>query len=422
MRILLGTIGSLGDLHPYLAIGRALQARGAEVVVATAPAHAPRVQAAGLRSAPVRPDEPDWRQHPRLMEELMDAKRGSERLIRDYLLPVLRETSADFSAALDEGFDAVVTHPITLPLPLLAQARGLPWISSVLAPICHFSAHDPSLAGPAPWLRHLFWLGPGFHRALLRLARRLTRPWLSPWDDLRRELGLPPCDGHPLFEAQYSPTLHLGLFSPRFAPPQVDWPARTLTPGFPLYDPPASAPDPELEQFLQAGPAPLVFTLGSSAVRCAAGFYERALAAARAVKQRAIFLLGDESANNELGPLEDAFLTRPYLDFGRIFPRAAVVVHQGGIGTTAQALHAGVPALILPFAHDQFDNAWRAQRLGAALMGDRHWSAAKLARACAQLLARPRPTVLARELAAEPGAEGAAEAILSAVRRGDRSN
>lgn len=415
MRILLGTIGSLGDLHPYLAVGRALQARGVEVVVASAPAHAPRIAAAGLRSAPVRPDEPDWLQQPALMAELMDPRLGTERLIRDYLMPTLRQSAEDFAAAL-AGVDVLVSHPIAMALPSLAAQRGLPWISSVLAPISMFSAYDPPVIAPAPWLRHLRWLGPGFHRALFRAAKWSSRDWMAPLAEYRHALGLPPATAHPLFEGQYSPRLNLALFSPLFGPPQRDWHAPTVTPGFPLYDPPTAEPDPVLEDFLAAGEPPMVFTLGSSAVRCAAGFYQRALAAARLLRRRAIFLVGDDAAN-ELGPLEEAFLARRYLDFGRIFPRAAMVVHQGGIGTTAQGLHAGVPALIVPFSHDQFDNAHRAARLGAAAVGDRRWSAARLAAACAALLSRPRPTELALQLAAEAGAEGAADAILDASER-----
>lgn len=413
MRLLLGTIGSLGDLHPYLALGRALAERGVEVVIATAPAHAKRVIAAGLVAAPVRPDEPDWSQTPGLMAALMDPKRGSERIVREYLMPGLRETASDFAAAL-EGVDAVVSHPLALPLPLLAEQRGLPWVSSVLAPISLFSAHDPPVLAPAPWLRHFRWLGPGFHRALFRGGRKMSRGWLADWDALRRDLGLPPSDAHALFEGQYSPRLNLALFSPRFGPRQPDWPAATVAPGFPLYDPPGAEPDPELEDFLAAGTPPLVFTLGSSAVRCAEGFYQRALEAARLLRRRAVFLVGEDAAN-DLGPLEDSFLARRYLDFARIFPRAALVVHQGGIGTTAQGLRAGVPALIVPFSHDQFDNAARAARLGAAEMGNHRWNAKRLSAACARLLARRRPTELAAALAAEPGAEGAAEALLQAL-------
>lgn len=349
------------------------------------------------------------------MAELMDPIRGSERLLREYILPRLPETAADFAAAFD-GVDAVVSHPLTFPVPLLAEQRGVPWVSSVLAPLCLFSADDPPVLPFAPWLRRLHALGPWVHRAMFRAARWGSLRWLDSWHELRRELGLSKSRSNPLMEGQFSPRLNLALFSPLFAAPQSDWPAATVTPGFPLYDPEVAEPDPVLEDFLAAGEPPIVFTLGSSAVRCAAGFYQRALAAARLLRRRAIFLVGDDAAN-ELGPLEDAFLTRRYLDFGRLFPRAAMVVHQGGIGTTAQGLHAGVPALIVPFSHDQFDNAHRATRMGAAAVGDRRWSAVRLAAACAALLARPRPTDLAERLAAEPGVEGAADALLAASER-----
>jgi len=170
-----------------------------------------------------------------------------------------------------------------------------------------------------------------------------------------------------LFEGTNSPSLVLALFSQCFAAPQRDWPPQTVVTGFPFYDRhherPAMAP--ELVRFFESGPAPVVFTLGSAAVAAAGAFYRDSLQAVRRLGLRALFLTGShpQGLPDELPP---GMMAVAYAPHSEVMPRAAVVVHQGGVGTTAQAMRAGRPMLIVPFAHDQFDNAGRVRRLGAA--------------------------------------------------------
>jgi UDP:flavonoid glycosyltransferase YjiC (YdhE family) len=106
-----------------------------------------------------------------------------------------------------------------------------------------------------------------------------------------------------------------------------------------------------------------VWTLGSAAVFDAGNFYEESVRAAKALKCRALFLV----AENALDDLPDSMLAADYAPYSMVFPRAAAVVHQGGVGTTAQAMRAGVPQLIMPFSHDQPDNAARITRRGIGL-------------------------------------------------------
>ncbi len=137
--------------------------------------------------------------------------------------------------------------------------------------------------------------------------------------------------------------------------------------GFPFHDlrgrPADAAGLPsELQRFLEGGPAPIVFTLGSSAVWVAKDFFEQGIAAAKTLGQRALVLVGD---GRPPGSLPEGVACFDYAPYGRLLPHARLVVHHGGIGTTAQALRAGRPMLVVPFAHDQFDNAARIARLGA---------------------------------------------------------
>ena len=195
---------------------------------------------------------------------------------------------------------------------------------------------------------------------------------VEPWHRLRAEIGLPPTSENPLFEGQHAPTLVLAMFSKVFAAKQSDWPNQTVITGFPFYDQDGEAGlSPELLRFLDSGPAPIVFTLGSSAVMDAGNFYEDSAAAAKILSRRAVLLVGKDPRNRPPS-LPEGVVAFDYAPFSEIFPRAAAIVHQGGIGTTAQAMRSGRPMLVMPYAHDQPDNADRLVRLGIARSISRH--------------------------------------------------
>ena len=162
------------------------------------------------------------------------------------------------------------------------------------------------------------------------------------------------------------------MFSPLLAQPQPDWPPYTHITGFPLHD--TDEVDPAamraLADFLAAGEAPIVFTLGSSAVYDAGDFFERSVKIARGLNRRAVLLTGRVPENQDLPALPPTVFACEYAPHSCIFPHAAVNVHQGGIGTLAQALHAGRPMLVVPFSHDQPDNAERAQRVVVMYRGE----------------------------------------------------
>src|SRR5207245_370469 len=135
---------------------------------------------------------------------------------------------------------------------------------------------------PAPWLTRVRRFAPAVYRVLLRQAMQSTRKWTEPIEQLRRDVGLPPSRANPLFYGQHSPYLVLALFSRALCKPFPDWPAHTVLCGFPFYDRHGAEGMPmELEVFLKAGPPPVVFTLGSSAVMDAGRFYEESAEAAK---------------------------------------------------------------------------------------------------------------------------------------------
>ena len=407
-RIVITTWGSFGDLFPYLALGRTLLARGHDVVLATCPIYRDIVAAEGLRFHPTRPDvDPN---DTALLTRVMDPARGTEAVVKEMLVPALRDAYADLSAAAD-GADLIVAHPVTFVARMVAEERKRPWFSTVLAPTSFFSIHDfpilPPHIGVAAFARRHRWAA----RAMRAIAKALTARWLAPLQQLRTERGLAPI-GHPLFEGQFSPYGTLALYSRVLGEPQPDWPARTTVTGF-LFRDDQDAMPPELDAFLSSGPAPIVFTLGSSAVGVPGAFYDESVKAAAALGRRAVLLVGRPQETIAPRVLPTRMIAVAYAPHGALFPRAAAVVHHGGVGTTAQGLRAGCPALIVPHAHDQFDNAARVERLGLGRTLDaRRYSADAAAPLLRALVDAPPVAARGREIAAAiAGEDGGAAAV-----------
>ena len=335
-RVLLTTFGSYGDLYPYIAIGIELQKLGHHVTLATSASYREQVESQRLGFVPVRPDMS--LQDREMMRFFFDRRRGTERVIRA-IAGVVRESYEDILDASGDA-DVIVTHPIAMAAVAVAEKRRMPWISSVLAPISFLSAYDPPIPALAPWITGLRRFGPGVMRAIWNLAKRTSRSWLRPVIELRQEIGLA-TGPNPLFEGSHAPGLVLALFSSIFAAPQPDWPTQTRITGFPFYDGPEKSLPVELEAFLQAGPPPVVFTLGSSAVGAAGDFYSESLRAVKRLKVRAVFLTGPHPQTLEESVSSDV-LVWPAAPHARLFPRASAIVHQGGVGTTG-ASAAGWP-------------------------------------------------------------------------------
>jgi len=366
-RIVLSTFGSFGDIHPYVAIALELKSRGHDPVIATSEIYREKMDAIGLAFHPVRPDMPSYDQ-PEVVADLvsraMDPKTGGE-VVADMVVPHLRDIYEDLDAATD-GADLFLTHPLPLVGPIIAQKKRLNWISSLLAPASFLSVYDPVVPPQWPWLYDVMRLSPWVGRGLMALAKIKLDKIMKPVYDLRAELGMPRGE-QPIMDGQHSPTKVLALFSKLLAQPQPDWPPNSVVTGFPFYDRrdyfgETAIPDGLLE-FLDRGPAPIVFTLGSSAYWIARDFYRDSIQAAQALNRRALLLIG-HARNTPPSPLPEGVAAFEYAPYSEVLPRASAIVHQGGVGTTGQGMRSGKPVLIVPHAHDQFDNGARVERLG----------------------------------------------------------
>jgi len=413
----LTTFGSFGDVHPYMAIALELKARGHQALIATSEIYREKIEGAGIEFHAVRPDisGPEDPETEELLRKIMEPQTGGEFLFKEIIMPHLRDSYDDLSEAA-RGADLLLTHVITFAGPLLAQKTGIPWISSVLAPVSLWSAHDPMVPP------NMIWLGPflraagvGVNRAFLSLVRRLTNSWIEPVYRLRQELGLER-DAHPLFEGQHSPARVLALFSEVIGERQPDWPPQTVITGFPFYDKKDETPvAPELLRFLDEGEPPIVFTLGSSAVFIADDFFHESIAAAKELGRRAVLLIGD-ARNMPKEPLPAGIVAFDYAPYGELLPRSSLIVHQGGVGTTAQALRAGRPMLVIPYNHDQPDNAARISRLGVGrTVSRKSYRGERAVRELKELLENPvyarRAAEVAVKVRSENGAAAAADEI-----------
>lgn len=424
-RIVMATYGSPGDLQPFLAIGCELRARGYDVVVATCATYRDRVVAADLEFAVVRPDRLPGQQDPDFLDRLFREHRRPAAIFGDMFLPCFRESVCDtFTVA--RGADAIISHPLATSARLVAEALRLPWISTVMQPMGYLSAHQPPIFGP-PWIAALFRrLGPRPSRAALEVARYLTDRWADEWRTVRAELGLPPVTTHPLWEGQHSPSCSLGLFPRVLGWPQPDWPAQARVTGFPFYNPPCQHLDPELEDFMDSGDPPIVFTLGTTAVNDPGSFYEESVAAMRRLGRRAVLLVGRRNGNG-IHYLSSDVMAVAYAPHEPLFARAAAIVHQGGIGTLSEAMRAGKPALIMPYGHDQADNAWRASQLGVARVISRRNYRAKTVHAAIDHILRDPGHVqsacsIAKEIDRDRGAVVAADLVEETLQTPDAAH
>lgn len=358
--VLLLTFGTGGDLQPFLVMAAALQARGHRTLLVAPRFHEATVQATGLAYAAFGTHE----QAQQVLDDpaLWDERKGFGVVWRG-LLPSLNEIHALLVAHAQAGPCSVLCHPFLVPVVAMARAQqpSLRIVCAYLAPSTLRTVHHPLAVGS---LNVPAWVPLAWRRALWRAIDRYSiDPDLLPGlNAARAAQGLPPVASFlPHMEA--APDASVGLFPPWYAHRQPDWPASFVEGQFPLRPvPPGQQLPAELEDFLTAGPAPIAFTPGTGH-RHAAGYFESAMAVLRSLGRRGLFITPFGEQVPATLPPQVHWV--PHAPFELLLPRLAVLVHHGGIGTTAEAMRAGVPQLVVPFAFDQFDNGQRVQRLNA---------------------------------------------------------
>jgi rhamnosyltransferase subunit B len=405
IHFLLVALGSAGDVHPFIGIGRALRRRGHHVTLITNPHFQSAVTAAGLEFAPIATEE-------QLLAGMRDPDlwhpvKGFALVARQLMVPYIRELYHLLDKRIGGGPTVIVAPGAALGARVLNEKRGVPLSTIYLQPVLIRSLiESPRLPltlmgrGVPRWLKRFqFWVADNL------FIDRLLCPELNAF---RRELGLPPVRGI-MRQWWNSPQGVIGLFPDWFAPPQSDWPRNLRLTGFPLWDEcEVSVPPPGLEEFLAAGSPPIVFTPGSAMMHGHA-FFAEAIEACRILGRRGILLT--KYAEQLPARLPENIAHFSFVPFSFVFPRAAAVVHHGGVGTCGQGLAAGVPQLVMAMSHDQPDNAARLERLGVGLaIKPKHFRGPEVAKQLRKLLDQPETALRCKALAMRIDAKAALEA------------
>lgn len=395
MKVLLLTLGSHGDVHPFVGLALALRAHGHAPVIATNGHFESLIRGVGIDFLPIGSED----EYHRLTadKDLWSPSRAFK-VVFQAVAETLRK-SYDHVARFVEthGEDALVVHSsLGLAARIARDKFDFPLATVHLQPgVIRSLVDPPKLPGlfmprwMPMWLKRGIWEGGDKYVVDPVIAPRLNA--------LRKELGLPPVK-RILKDWWHSPDLVVGLFPEWYAPPPVDWPRQFRATGFPLWDEQGVTPmAPELDRFLDAGEPPVAFTPGS-AMQHGHAFFAAAAEACRRAGLRGLLLT--RKSDQIPASLPEGVMHVPYAPFTDLLPRCAAVVHHGGIGTAAQGLRAGIPQLIMPMAHDQPDNAHRLQKLGLALaLSPRKFTARNVARALTALLGDANYGSRARECA-----------------------
>lgn len=396
MHLIVSGLGSYGDVLPMVGLGAAMRARGHRVQVIANPYFRSVVEGAGLELLPLGTSEEylELTAHP----DLWHPRRGLKLVLTRGAMAYLRATYALYEQHHRRGETVLAAHGLDLAARLFHEKHGTPMATVHFAPFAIVSLHStpryigaPSMAGWPRWLKAAqFWA----------VDRWLVDPIVGPpLNRFRAELGLPPV-ARVFSRWNHSPRLVLGLFPVWFGPPQPDWPPQTKLVGFPLSDGEQSGALPaECEEFLGAGAPPIVFAPGSANVQ-AQDFFRTAVAACERLQRRG--LLATKYTEQLPGSLPPSVQHVGFVPFSRLLPRAAALVHHGGIGTCAQGLACGLPQLVMPMAYDQLDNGLRLQRLGVGAVVRQHkFTPRRVAAALAGLIETPAVRERARHWATQ---------------------
>lgn len=413
-RVVFTTIGSAGDLFPFLPVARELRARRHDVTFAANPWFGETVEREGFSFHPAGPrlGPEEYATRPEIFSPERGAFPALQALMKHFILPHLPAVTEDLRRVA-RGADLMLTHPAQLAAPIVGELEGLRWVTLSVFPGNIPSRHTvpqgallPALPGALGRAANgLSWWGA---RAAMRLAfdAELNR--------VRAAFGLAP--GRDLF--LLSGLSARGVFvlcPPEYCEPPPDWPDTVRCTGYTSFDTPVgwSAP-PELADFLDAGPPPILVSLGTSVAMDAGAFLATARSALDAIGARGLFLVGQASNLPEVDV--EGHAHHVYVPLSFALPRCAIAVHPGGFGTVAQVVAAGTPSVVVPRAFDQAYHGERIESLGLGrVVPWKRLSGARIAAAVSAVRDDDGMAARCRGFAASIAGDGAVGATCDAI-------
>jgi len=387
MHYFLTTVGSAGDVFPMMGLALALQKRGHDVTLVTSGYFRPLAEKHGIPFEQLGTPE-DYQnciQNP----DLWNPQKAFQHIFR-FLQPTLRRQHELLVTAAQARPTVAISSCLGLGARMAQETHQVPVLTVHLQPAVIWSRfnppHFPGMFGPN-WFKDF-----GYRLAEKWLINRPVLPFLNSW---RQEFQLPPVKR--VTDWWNSPTGVFCLFPDWFAAPQPDWPAPLFQTDFPLWNDDSQSPlDTEVERFLSAGDPPIVFTPGTANIH-GRKFFEVALQACRQLQRRGIFL----TKYPEQIPvsLPETVRHLSYVPLDRLLYRSAAFVHHGGVGSTSQGFLGGIPQVVMPLAHDQFDNGDRVRRLNAGRsVPESRFTPGNLTKALRELLGSSDVTAICQDI------------------------
>jgi sterol 3beta-glucosyltransferase len=349
MRITIATVGTRGDVQPYLALGRGLQAAGHNVTIATDRSFGPFLQQSGLGFAPVAADPRQALQED--IRKLTNPVKFSRWAKRQFGPLALRYTAELLAACQEADTDLLLANPLAFAAFHVAEKLGILCLPAYLQPVTPTRAWVTSTGAEFPaWLPGRGRLNYISGHLANQFFFRLMLPTIN--QCRQQVLGLQPLPWKLYATLDIDPEPILYGYSPSVVPVPPDWGPWLHVTGYWFGEPdPGYRPPPDLDAFLKAGPPPVYVGFGSTVDQEAQAVTRVVVQALQATGKRGILLGGWSNLGAE--PLPPSILRIESAPHDWLFPQMAAVVHHGGAGTTAAGLRAGVPSVIVPYFADQ---------------------------------------------------------------------
>lgn len=353
--LILANVGTFGDAHPFIAIGHAMSARGHRVSMFSNVEHRAAIEAAGITyiETDAAIDYAGCIGNPNFWDPI----KGMGVYWRSMLVPSIAPLYRYLQAQQTMGENIhVVAGPFMLGARLAQLHMGIDLTTAYTAP-----SMLRTLVAPVH-IAHMYW--PRYTpRFVLRAVWKVLDHYkLEPMarsklHQVCEQLGVPLPPPGSIFDRWMHSPKGVALFPDWFAPRKVDYPQGMRYAHFPRYQLDASSDlSSDLKTFLATGSPPIVVTLGTGMLHAGKHFVE-VLTALRQTKLRAVFLSKEPGQLPQQSSDSSQFFYCDYAPFSLLLPQCAGIVHHGGIGTSAQALAAGIPQLVQALGHDQFENA-----------------------------------------------------------------
>lgn len=362
-RIIMIAFGTRGDVQPFIALGKGLQASGHQVQIVAGSNFRTWIEQHGLEAAVSSVDIQammaggeglKWVEHGNSPIRQLGIMKRLFNQIGDQMMQDVWQAA--------QNADVIITSFTSDVFGIsIAEKLGIKQISAIFQPALVATRDGRAIAAGAP--------NPyGLSLANYLIGKLIVEP--LPWRLVNQNINrfrqnvlhLPPQTVAENTAARLR-LLTLHGYSPHVAPPAADWPPNYYVTGYWFLDEEDhwQAP-PELEAFLDDGPRPVYIGFGSMTGRDPEALTRLVIEAVTLSKQRAILLSGWAGLGRL--PLPDSIFCLEAAPHHLLFPQMAAVVHHGGSGTTGAGLRAGIPTIIIPHLGDQIFWGQRVAALG----------------------------------------------------------